>query len=111
MRRLERAAKLNRNAALISPRHHQTVGEFHMIRLKQILASNSKDANTHFALGQLYEKTQRKDEAIAEYKTVLGLFPDGSDQAKTQIQKMISNVQNGIANTPENLGAVPTAGK
>jgi len=70
---------------------------------KQILGVNSKEINTHFSLGLLYEKTTRKNDAIDEYKIVLDLLPAGSDQTKKQIQKMISNIQNGVENTPENL--------
>jgi len=78
---------------------------------KQILSVNGNDINTNFSLGLLYEKTNRKDEAIAQYQKVLNLLPAGSasDQAKSQVQKMISNIQNGIENTPENLGAAPAA--
>jgi tetratricopeptide (TPR) repeat protein len=70
----------------------------------QVLSVNSKDINTIFSLGLLYEKEGKKNEAIDQYTKLLGLLPDGSEQTKSQIQKMVSNVKNGIANTPESLG-------
>jgi tetratricopeptide (TPR) repeat protein len=88
-----------------------------------ILSINEKEINTHFSLGSLYEKTNRKDEAVKEYKKVLELLSAsasentsstqggsaGSDQTKKQIQKMISNIQNGIENTQANLTDAPEA--
>jgi tetratricopeptide (TPR) repeat protein len=72
---------------------------------KQILGVNDNEINTHFSLGLLYEKENRKDEAISEYKKVLGLLSSsqasalsGTEETKTKIQKMIDNVQNGISN-------------
>ena len=71
---------------------------------KQILGVNDKEINTHFNLGLLYEKTNRKPEAIDEYNKVISLLPDGSGTTKTQLEKMISNIRKGIENTPETLG-------
>ena len=71
---------------------------------KQILGVNDKEINTHFNLGLLYEKTNRKPEAISEYSKVIELLPEGSDATKTQLEKMISNIKKGVENTPENLG-------
>lgn len=71
---------------------------------KQILGVNNKEINTHFNLGLLYEKTNRKSEAIDEYNKVIELLPDGSETTKTQLEKMISNIKKGVENTPENLG-------
>jgi tetratricopeptide (TPR) repeat protein len=71
---------------------------------KQILGVNDKEINTHFNLALLYEKNNKKAEAVDELNKVLSLLPQGSDQAKAQIQKMISNIQNGVPNTAENLG-------
>lgn len=72
---------------------------------KQILGVNDKEINTHFSLGLLYEKMSRKSEAISEYKKVLDLLPaspaggpEGSGEAKDKIEKMISNIENGISN-------------
>jgi putative inorganic carbon (hco3(-)) transporter len=73
------------------------------ILFKQILGVNDKEINTHFTLGLLYEKTNKKKEAVDEYKKVIELLPEAQADVKTQIEKMISNIQNGIENTPENL--------
>jgi len=71
---------------------------------KQILGVNDKEINTHFNLGLLYEKTDRKSEAVEEYNKVIDLLPEGSDATRTQLDKMISNIKRGVENTPENLG-------
>lgn len=71
---------------------------------KQILGVNDKEINAHFNLALLYEKNDKNGEAVEELRKVLELLPEGSDQAKSQIDKMISNIQNGIENTAENLG-------
>ncbi|MFH0969235.1 MAG: tetratricopeptide repeat protein [Patescibacteria group bacterium] len=71
---------------------------------KEILGVNDKEINTHFNLGLLYEKTNRKSEAISEYQKVIDLLPEGSDDTKNQLEKMISNIKKGVENTPENLG-------
>ena len=70
---------------------------------RQILGVNDKEINTHFTLGLLYEKTDKKKEAIDEYKKVVELLPATQSDVKTRIEKMISNIQAGIENTPENL--------
>jgi tetratricopeptide (TPR) repeat protein len=71
---------------------------------KQILGVNDKEINSHFNLGLLYEKTDRKSEAIDEYNKVIQLLPQGSETTKSQLEKMISNIKIGVENTPENLG-------
>lgn len=63
-----------------------------------ILKQDDSQYNVHIALGLLYEKQNKNDAAIAEYKKVLTLLPSGSDDAKNQIGKMITNVQNGTGN-------------
>ena len=73
---------------------------------KQILGVNDKEINTHFNLGLLYEKTDRKNEAIKEYERVRELLPAGSEETKSQLEKMIANIKKGVENTPENLGLV-----
>lgn len=79
---------------------------------KQILGINDKEINTHFSLGMLYEKQKKKNEAIDEYKKVLDLLPSsGSEETRKQINKMISNIQAGIENTPENLGLTSSTEK
>ncbi len=72
---------------------------------KAILQADDKQINVHFSLGMLYEKQNKDKEAIAEYEKVSGLLPDteGNRETRVQVQKMISNVRNGIENNPENL--------
>lgn len=70
---------------------------------KQILGVNDKEINTHFSLGILYEKTDKNKEAIDEYQKVVELLPVAQADVKARIEKMISNIQAGIENTPENL--------
>lgn len=65
---------------------------------KQILGVNDKEINTHFSLGLLYEKTNRKSDAISEYEKVINLLPDGSDEAKNKMQKFIDNIKSGTGN-------------
>lgn len=70
---------------------------------KKVLGVNDKEINTHFSLGLLYEKTQRKNEAISEYKTVLDLLPAESADVRERIEKMISNIESGVSNISDNL--------
>jgi tetratricopeptide (TPR) repeat protein len=65
---------------------------------KSIITQDDTQYNVHLALGILFEKQKKNDAAIAEYKKVLTILPEGSDEAKTQVNKMISNVQNGTGN-------------
>lgn len=65
---------------------------------KSIIEKDEKQYNVHLALGLFYEKQKKNESAIAEYKKVITLLPEGSDEAKTQINKMITNVQNGTGN-------------
>ncbi|MEI8344254.1 MAG: tetratricopeptide repeat protein [Candidatus Moraniibacteriota bacterium] len=65
---------------------------------KEIIGQDDGQYNVHLALGLLYEKQKKNDAAIAEYKKVLTVLPQGSDDAKTQVTKMITNVQNGTGN-------------
>jgi len=72
---------------------------------KAIAEADKSQINVIFSLGMLYEKQNKDKEAIAEYEKVLALLPDteGNKDARIKIQKMISNVKNGIENTAENL--------
>ena len=78
---------------------------------RQILSQDDKQYNVHLALALLYEKQKKNDAAITEYKKVLTILPDGSEDAKTQVNKMITNVQNGtgnLQNAQAAASAVPT---
>jgi tetratricopeptide (TPR) repeat protein len=72
---------------------------------KAILENNKNQINVSFSLGMLYEKQNKDKEATSEYEKVLTLLPDTEDSkdARIKIQKMISNIKNGIENTAENL--------
>ncbi len=65
---------------------------------KGILAQDNKQYNVHLALGILFEKEKKNDEAIVEYKKILTVVPEGNEEIKIQINKMISNVQSGEGN-------------
>jgi cytochrome c-type biogenesis protein CcmH/NrfG len=72
---------------------------------KIALQVNDKDINAHFYLGLAYEKDKDKEGAKAEYKKVIELLSgDKVADTKKQLEKMISNLDRGIENTPENLG-------
>lgn len=65
---------------------------------KGIVEKDEKQYNVFAALGLLYEKQKKNDSAVAEYKKAAAALPEGSEDAKTQINKMISNLQNGTGN-------------
>ena len=77
--------------------------------LKLVTDSDNKNINAHFYLGMTYEKDKNKDAAKNEYQKVIDLLPQqNADDVKKQLQKMISNIDKGIENTPESLGLVKT---
>lgn len=71
---------------------------------KAIISQNDKDINGHFYLALLYDKQKKKNEAKDELRKVSNLLPDNSADTKKQIEKMISNIDAGIENTPQSLG-------
>ncbi len=72
---------------------------------KAIIAREDGNISAHFYLGLLYEKNKNKSGAKQEYQKVSSLLAgDGVAETKKQIEKMISNVDAGIENTPESLG-------
>ena len=72
---------------------------------KAIIAQNDNDISAHFYLGLVYEKNKNKNGAKQEYQKVNSLLTgDNTLETKKQIEKMISNVDKGIENTPETLG-------
>ncbi len=72
---------------------------------KIVLSLNDKDINAHFYLGLAYEKDKNKESAKLEYGKVIDLLSgDNVGDTKKQLEKMISNINRGIENTPENLG-------
>lgn len=72
---------------------------------KALITQNDGNISAHFYLGMLYEKMKNKNGAKQEYQKVDNLLiGDNVQETKKQIEKMISNVEKGIENTPENLG-------
>lgn len=78
---------------------------------KAIISQNDGNISAHFYLGLLYEKEKNKNEARQEYQKVNDLLVgDNMQDTKKQVEKMISNLEKGIENTPENLGlSTPSA--
>lgn len=76
---------------------------------KAAIAQNDNDINAHFYLGLLLEKEKKKSEAKDEYNKVKDLLVgDNNSDTRKQIDKMISNIDAGIENTPQSLGLVQT---
>jgi cytochrome c-type biogenesis protein CcmH/NrfG len=68
---------------------------------------SDKDINAHFYLGLAYEKDKNMDAAKKEYNKVIEMLSgDNTADTKKQLEKMISNIDKGIENTPENLGLI-----
>lgn len=70
---------------------------------KELLSANDKLIDVRLSLGLLYEKMERNDAAIAEYRKILDLLPKDSEGAnvaatREQIEKLVANVQNGTGN-------------
>lgn len=77
---------------------------------KAIINQNDNNISAHFYLGLLYEKEKNKSGAKQEYQKVSSLLVGESVQdTKKQVEKMISNLDKGIENTPENLGLAGSA--
>ncbi len=75
---------------------------------KKILEINKDDVNTNFSLGLLFEKTNRKNEAIEQYRKVISLVESGqqneiSKKNIEQINAMISNIQKGQNNNTQQV--------
>lgn len=72
---------------------------------KDILSVNANEANTRFNLAFLYEKMDKKDDAIAEYRKVIELIPDDK-AAKEKVEDMIKNVESGKGNIQKESGEI-----
>lgn len=73
---------------------------------KYAIALNDANQDGHFYLGLFYEKNNNKQGARDEYKKVISLIGDSSPDGNKQLEKMISNVDAGIKNTPETMGLI-----
>lgn len=84
---------------------------------KDILTTNEKLIDVRISLGLLYEKQNKRDEAVAEYRKVLTFLPEGDPaenikQTREQVQKLIDNVLSGVGNlrtAPAAVTPVPAA--
>ena len=61
------------------------------VRAKDAIKVMPKDAESHFVLGHIAQKLQKRDEAIAEFNAYLQLEPDG-DKVK-QARKALTQLQ------------------
>lgn len=76
---------------------------------QQILQVAPNDANTNLSLGFLYEKQNKKDQAMEQYKKVLDALPADSKEIRSQIQTLIDNVKRGVSNDPKDAANVPVS--
>ncbi|MEI9966623.1 MAG: tetratricopeptide repeat protein [Candidatus Moraniibacteriota bacterium] len=69
---------------------------------KGILDKNERLIDVRLSLALLYERENKDDAAIAEYRKILDYLPrDGGDniaRTREQVQQLITNVQNGTGN-------------
>ncbi len=68
--------------------------------LQNIIALREKDVGAMVELGLLYERDDKKDAAIAQYKKVLTFLAEEDTQSRDMVQKMIDTVQDGGSNVP-----------
>lgn len=66
--------------------------------LKQILGQNDQEVTALLNLGLLYEKQNKRDEAVAEYKKILVIIPEESEEPRKRIQELIDTVERGGSN-------------
>lgn len=85
-------------AILLQARGKDQDDQFAEALFKQVLGVNDKEINSHFYLALLYEKNEKRDEAIKEYQSVLELLPEDNQENRGKIEEMISNIRNGKSN-------------
>lgn len=66
--------------------------------LLQIIGINDQEVNSLLNLGLLYERTNRKDKAVEEYKKILALLPEDDEKSRQNIQNLIDTVEQGGSN-------------
>jgi len=78
---------------------------------KDILSVNRKLIDVRLSLGLLYESMDKNNEAIEEYKTILGFLDkdDSENVVKTreQVNTLIENVRSGKGNVKQGTNSVP----
>lgn len=85
-------------ARLLQTRDGEGDAEDAEILLKQILGQNDKEVTALLNLGLLYEKQNKRDEAVAEYKKILVIIPAESEEPRKRIQDLIDTVERGGSN-------------
>ncbi len=70
--------------------------------LQQIIGINDKEINSHLNLGLLYERTNRSDKAIDEYKKILEILPEKDQKSRDNIQGLIDTINKGDSNVDMN---------
>ena len=66
--------------------------------LLEIIGVNDQEVNSHLSLGLLYERTDRKDQAVQEYKKIIAILPESDGKARENIQQLIDTVEQGGSN-------------
>lgn len=73
---------------------------------KKILDANERLIDVRLSLGLLYERENKRDEAMNEYQKILALLPnddtapDNVKQTRTQMNQVIDNLRSGKGNIP-----------
>ncbi len=80
---------------------------------KDILVANDKLIDVRLSLGLLYEKANKRDQATEAYQKILEVIPADSEgnlkQTRDQVEKLISNIRNGVSNIKNAAAAAPVA--
>ncbi|HMN19706.1 MAG TPA: hypothetical protein PKA31_03900, partial [Candidatus Moranbacteria bacterium] len=66
--------------------------------LEDSLRYNEKNSSIRIALGLSYEAVKKREEAVLQYQAVLENIPAENNQLREQVEKLISNVRQGIDN-------------
>jgi len=66
--------------------------------LLQIIGVNDQEINSHLNLALLYERTDRNDDALAEYKKILAMLPEEDEKSRENIQSLIDTIEQGGSN-------------
>lgn len=85
-------------ARLLQARDGEGDAELAEQLLKKILGQNDKEVTALLNLGLLYEKQNKRDEAVEEYRKILVIIPEESEEPRKRIQDLIDTVQRGGSN-------------
>lgn len=73
---------------------------------KEVLTTNERLIDVRLSLGLLYESTNRRNEALAEYEKILSYLPEEEGtapavkQTRAQVAQVIENLRSGKGNIP-----------